>query len=222
MKSFKNTNSSSGAQIEKDHRLEADDARSPPSCKAEAEWEENSAWFRQQKYLHNLTEHALHKNEPLIIKNLMHEREPFLSNEDLTEVPSDNILTEEDEEAQIPDSEGNRMPAGTAATIPDSDLPKIVSTIQSCPQGMNKVLKSLQQKFPNIPKSHLRSKVHEISDFVDNHWQISASLLSQLEDIVACIVVWHFVSFYSADYLSLLSNASMCRLKGCLFMLELV
>ncbi|GAB4835416.1 hypothetical protein Ancab_000324 [Ancistrocladus abbreviatus] len=179
MKSFKNTDSSSGAQIEKDHRSEADDARSPPSCKAEAEWQENSAWFRQQKYLHNLTEHALHKNQPLIIKNLLHEREPFLSNEDLTEVPSDNILTAEDEEAQIPDSEGNRMPAGTAATIPDSDLPKIVSTIQSCPQGMNKVLKSLQQKFPNIPKSHLRSKVHEISDFVDNHWQVKKDILDK-------------------------------------------
>lgn len=48
-----------------------------------------------------------------------------------------------------------------------------VSIIQSCSQGINKVVESLHHQFPAIPKSHLRNKVREISDFVDNHWQVS-------------------------------------------------
>jgi hypothetical protein len=48
-----------------------------------------------------------------------------------------------------------------------------VSAIQSSPQGISKVVESLQQKFPAASKSLLRSKVREISDFVDNRWQVS-------------------------------------------------
>lgn len=52
-----------------------------------------------------------------------------------------------------------------------------VSTIRSCcPHGgggINKVVESLQHKFPAVPKSQLRNKVREVSDFVDNRWQVS-------------------------------------------------
>lgn len=48
-----------------------------------------------------------------------------------------------------------------------------VTTIQSCSQGMNKVLVSLQQKFPSVSKSLLKNKVREVSDYVDNRLQVS-------------------------------------------------
>lgn len=47
-----------------------------------------------------------------------------------------------------------------------------VTTIQNCSQGMNKVLGSLQQKFPSVPKSLLKNKVREVSDYVDNRLQV--------------------------------------------------
>ncbi|GAB4855901.1 hypothetical protein Ancab_024541 [Ancistrocladus abbreviatus] len=234
-----------GVQTDRDRSLDADDGRSSPSCKPEAECVEYTAWIQQQKYLHNLTEHALHRNQPLIISNLKHEKASFFSKEELAvkleqmclqalamhvcpgalpvEVPSDNVLPEE---YQIPSSKGNSVPAGAAATIPDSDLPKIDwqeaycvcsssmsiletynsyesfvkkvggrkgktrkdmpkrgirgSPLFSPALSMNKVLESLQQKLPNIPKSHLRNKVHEISDFVDNRWQVKKEIMDKL------------------------------------------
>lgn len=48
-----------------------------------------------------------------------------------------------------------------------------MTTIQSCSQGMNKVLVSLQQKFPSVSKSLLKNKVREVSDYVDNRLQVS-------------------------------------------------
>lgn len=50
-----------------------------------------------------------------------------------------------------------------------------VSAIQSSPQGISKVVESLQQKFPAASKTLLRSKVREVSDFMDNRWQVSDS-----------------------------------------------
>lgn len=47
-----------------------------------------------------------------------------------------------------------------------------VTTIQSYSQGINKVLGSLQQKFPSASKSLLKNKVREVSDYVDNRWQV--------------------------------------------------
>jgi chromatin assembly factor 1 subunit A len=44
--------------------------------------------------------------------------------------------------------------------------------IRSCRDGINKVVESLQQRLPNVSKSQLKSKVREISDFVDNHWKV--------------------------------------------------
>lgn len=50
-----------------------------------------------------------------------------------------------------------------------------VSVINSSPTGINKVVESLQQKFPSVSKSQLRNTVREISDFnfTNNRWQVS-------------------------------------------------
>ncbi|GAB2211862.1 hypothetical protein Droror1_Dr00025200 [Drosera rotundifolia] len=175
----------------------------PPSCEPEADCTDYSVWIRQQKYLQNLTEHALRKNQPLFIINLMHDKSSFLPTEDLSgtlkleqmclqalairalsgclpiEVPSDNYLPEESEEVIVTDSKeiASTLPI---PAIPDEALPTIASTIQSCPYGMNKVLESLQQKFPDIPKTHLRNKVREIADFVDNRWQVKKEVVDKL------------------------------------------
>jgi chromatin assembly factor 1 subunit A len=50
--------------------------------------------------------------------------------------------------------------------------PMQVQVIRSCRDGINKVVELLQQRFPNVSKSQLKSKVREISDFVDNHWKV--------------------------------------------------
>lgn len=50
-----------------------------------------------------------------------------------------------------------------------------VNAIQSYSQGINKVIDSLQQTFPSISRSQLRNKVRELSEFVDNRWQVSGS-----------------------------------------------
>ncbi|KAK9692233.1 hypothetical protein RND81_09G250300 [Saponaria officinalis] len=175
-----------------------------PSCKAEIESEECSARTKQQKYLHNLTEHALKKNQPLVIINLMHEKTYLLSAEDLSgtlkveqmclralsmlafpsglciELPSNNNLQEDSHKFSTPNNKDSTVASVIAATISDSDLPKIVSAIQSCPQGINRVLEALLQRFPDVPKSHLRTKVREISDFVDNRWKVKKEILDKL------------------------------------------
>uniref|UniRef100_A0A803L429 Chromatin assembly factor 1 subunit FAS1 n=1 Tax=Chenopodium quinoa TaxID=63459 RepID=A0A803L429_CHEQI len=184
--------------------FEAGVTTSPLGCKPETLSEEYSSWMRQQKYLHNLTEHALRKNQPLVIVNMMHDKAHLLSAEDLTgslkveqmclqalsmrvfpggmsiEVPSDNNLREENQDACTSNSKGSTAATMVVTPIPDSDLPKIVSIIQSCPQGINRVLESLQQSFPDIPKTHLRNKVREISEFVDNRWKVKKEILVKL------------------------------------------
>ncbi|XP_074310646.1 chromatin assembly factor 1 subunit FAS1-like isoform X2 [Silene latifolia] len=195
-----------GVEIDKS-QSEAGDAitYSSPSRKPEAESEEWSAWTRQRKYLNNLTEHALKKNQPLVITNLMHEKTDLLLAKDLSdtlkveqmclqalsmrgfpgrlsiEVPTNVNLQEENQETSTSNSKGSEVVAtGIATVIQDSDLPKIVSVIQSCPQGINKVLESLLQRFPDVPKSHLRNKVREIADFVHNRWQVKKEILDKL------------------------------------------
>lgn len=178
------------------NNVAAETTDSSPSGKPEAEIEEYSGWIRQQKYLHKLTEHALKKNQPLIIVNLMHEKLELLSSDDLTgtlkaeqmclraltmrafpgglsiELPCD--LPEENQEASTPGAIRGAVP------VSDSELCEMVSVIQSCGHGMNKVLESLQQRFPAISKSHLRNKVREISDFVDNRWKVKKEILDKL------------------------------------------
>ncbi|TXG65358.1 hypothetical protein EZV62_006633 [Acer yangbiense] len=48
--------------------------------------------------------------------------------------------------------------------------------------GMNRVLESLQQKFPDVSKSQLGNKVREISDysFLKNRWKVKKDILIKL------------------------------------------
>lgn len=55
-----------------------------------------------------------------------------------------------------------------------------VECIQSYPHGMSKLVDLLHCKFPSSTKSHLRTKVREISDFVDNCWQVSCIICELL------------------------------------------
>lgn len=173
-------------------------------CKHELESEEMCVLLRQQKCLHNMTERALRKNQPLIISNLMHENASLSMIEELTDIqkleqmclqalsmrifsggPSIEITIdyyhqEEDLENCTSNNKGCTTSAATPLAILDSDLPEIVSSIQSCSQGINKVVESLQQKFPSAPKSVLRNKVREVSDFMDNRWQVKKDILDKL------------------------------------------
>ncbi|XP_062178342.1 chromatin assembly factor 1 subunit FAS1 [Alnus glutinosa] len=193
-----------GVQVD---RMETDvaveEARSSPNCKQNSKRDEFCSLLRQQKYLNNLTEHALRKNQPLIILNLMHEKAALLMAEDLSGTPkleqmclqalsmrvfpdvppveiSIENIQDEDQEACLSGFKGSSTPISTVNAITESDLPTIVSAIQSSPQGISKVVESLQQKFPAASKSLLRSKVREISDFVDNRWQVKKEILDKL------------------------------------------
>ncbi|TKY65326.1 Chromatin assembly factor 1 subunit FAS1 [Spatholobus suberectus] len=191
-----------GAQVD---RMEIDDeiegADSSPSCKNDIESEEFCALLRQQKYLNNLTEHALRKNQPLIISNLIHGKD--LSDHNISgtlkleqmclqalsmyiipgssyiEISMDK-MQDEDQEVCLSTGKSGASSISGVAVIPDSDLPIIVTTIQNCTQGMNKVLVSLQQKFPSVSKSLLKNKVREVSDYVDNRLQVKKEVLDKL------------------------------------------
>ncbi|XP_048436592.1 chromatin assembly factor 1 subunit FAS1-like isoform X3 [Pyrus x bretschneideri] len=188
-----------GVQVD---RMETDttfeETRSSPRIKQDLESEKFSILLRQQKYLGNLTERALQKNQPLIISNLAHDKVSLLKAEDLNgtlkleqmclqalsmhvfpgrshvEISVDGIQEDNQEVCLL---SGSRCIKSTSAVtaIPESDLPTIVSVIQSCSQSINKVLQTLQHKFPAASKSQLRNKVREISDFVDNRWQVNDS-----------------------------------------------
>ncbi|VVA94680.1 unnamed protein product [Arabis nemorensis] len=179
------------------------DASSPPS-KQDKESPEFRALLHQQKHLQSLTEHALTKTQPLIICNLTHEKVPLLTAKDLEgtqkveqiclralvvrAVPwsspiviSISEMQDEDEEAGKSSCSQSTPPSvSRARSIPDSDLLTVVSTIQSCSQGMNRVVETLQQKFPDVPKTKLRQKVREISDFEDSRWQVKKEVLTKL------------------------------------------
>ncbi|XP_027353109.1 chromatin assembly factor 1 subunit FAS1 isoform X2 [Abrus precatorius] len=193
-----------GAQVD---RMEIDNdiegADSSPSCKDDAESEEFCALLRLQKYLNNLTEHALRKNQPLIISNLIHDKEILLLDHHISGAPkleqmclqalsmyiipgcsdieiSMDQMQDKDQEACLSSGKGGTCPVSDVAIIPDSDLPIIVTTIQNCSQGMNKVLGSLQQIFPSVSKSLLKNKVREVSDYVDNRLQVKKEVLVKL------------------------------------------
>ncbi|KAH1044659.1 hypothetical protein AAZX31_09G227000 [Glycine max] len=192
-----------GAQVD---RMQIDDdiegADSSPSCKNDIEIEEFCALLRQQKYLNNLTEHALRKNQPLIISNLINDKD-LSSDHNISGTPkleqmclqvlsmyvipgiscieiSEDKMQDEDQEVCLSTGKGVASLISGVAVIPDSDLPIIVTTIQSCSQGMNKVLVSLQQKFPSVSKSLLKNKVREVSDYVDNRLQVKKEVLDKL------------------------------------------
>ncbi|XP_017977661.1 PREDICTED: chromatin assembly factor 1 subunit FAS1 isoform X1 [Theobroma cacao] len=176
-----------------------EETKSSPMSEQDGQNEEFYTFLRQQKYLNSLTEHALQKNQPLIILNISHEKTSVLMAEDLTntckleltclqalsmracpdgspvEISVDSIA-DDNQEACLSSSKASTTPVLTVAPILDSDMPLIVSTIQSCSLGINRLVESLQQKFPSIPKSQLKTKVREISEFSDNRWQVHRGL----------------------------------------------
>ncbi|KAK4480205.1 hypothetical protein RD792_013267 [Penstemon davidsonii] len=161
-----------------------------PDSQKQVQSEEFCTLLQQQKHLHDLTEHALKKNKPLIIMNLMHEKTTLLSAEELTvteklermclqtlsicplpgfpnkEISIHNNVVDESLEAS------SNKSSATAATVPDSDLPQIITIIQSCQHSIGKIVESLHNKFPAVSKSQLRNKVREISEFSENRWQV--------------------------------------------------
>ncbi|XP_024039648.1 chromatin assembly factor 1 subunit FAS1 isoform X2 [Citrus clementina] len=189
-----------GVQVDRmEIDLSAEDTKSSPSYKQELESKESCALVRQRKYLSSLTEQALQKNQPLIILNLMHEKVPLLMAEDLSGTsnmeqkclqalsirpfPGDlhveitvDIMDAENEKDCLSNGKGS------TTLISESDLPAIVSVIQSCSTNMNKILEALQQKFPSISRAQLRNKVREISDFnfTENRWQVKREILIEL------------------------------------------
>ncbi|KAI4350185.1 hypothetical protein L6164_010691 [Bauhinia variegata] len=193
-----------GAQLERmETDMDIEVAGSSPVCKDNIESEEFCALLRQQKYLDNLTEHALRKNQPLIIPNLMHDKASLLLDHILSVTPKlqqtclltlsmrvisinshieiyADEMQDEDEEACLSTVKGGMPPRTDMAAIADSDLPVIVNAIQTCSQGINKVLESLQRKFPALSKSILRNKVYEVSDNVDNRLQVKKEVLVKL------------------------------------------
>ncbi|KAK1370877.1 hypothetical protein POM88_036969 [Heracleum sosnowskyi] len=137
---------------------------SSSSCKA-VEGEELSVFFRQLKHLHNLTEHALQKSRPLVISNLRHEKSLLISGKDLTdasqpeqtcllaltmravpgypsvEISVKEVGQEENLEPGPSSNKGNTTSVAAAATISESDLPLIVSVIQSSyAESINEVI----------------------------------------------------------------------------------
>ncbi|KAL3520441.1 hypothetical protein ACH5RR_018590 [Cinchona calisaya] len=192
-----------GVEVDKtDPNDLVEETRSSLGSKEALPSEAVSQLFRKQKYLHNLTEHALRKNQPLIVLNFMHQKASLLSADSVTgsekleqmclqalsicafpDGPSVQVSSddrEEDQGACTSNSKLSSMTLASAPTIVDSDLAQIVSVIQSCSYGINKVVESLHEKFPSIPKSQLRTKVREISDFVDNRWQVKQDILVKL------------------------------------------
>lgn len=189
-----------GIQIESLLDDKDDDASSlPPSHCPEVE--EFRTLLRQQKVLNNLTEQALRKSQPLVISDLTHEKAELLTAGDLkgtskveqlclqvlsmricpggsvADAPVDDssfATAEETNQLNVKSS-----PAAGSAIL-DTDLPEIVGVIRSNRDGINKLVELLHQKFPSVSKIQLNRKVREISDFVDNHWQVKKEVLAYL------------------------------------------
>ncbi|XP_073125630.1 chromatin assembly factor 1 subunit FAS1 isoform X2 [Henckelia pumila] len=189
-----------------DDEMESDEyyeeVRNVPSSEQPVQSEEFVTMLHQQKYLNNLTEHALKKNQPLIILNLMHEKTVLFSDEELSGVeklermclqtlsvrpipglPSVDITNESEavaEDLEKSSSKTSVTTLGTGVALQDADLPQIILIIQSCPHSIGKIVESLHMKFPTATKSQLRNKVREIAEFSDNRWQVKKDILSKL------------------------------------------
>ncbi|KAF5180370.1 Chromatin assembly factor 1 subunit fas1 [Thalictrum thalictroides] len=191
-----------GVQV--DSKKTEGDPGSTPQCKQDSESEEFRALFRQQKHIHNLTEQALQKNQPLIVSNLMYEKTTLLTAKDLNgtlkleqmflqalslqpfpggtpiEISADYNTIDEDQDIEESHCSGGNASGTPVANMLDKDLVKIVFCIQECSNGINNIIESLQQSFPASPKTQLRNKVREIADFVDNRWQVKKEILEKL------------------------------------------
>ncbi|CAL9098355.1 unnamed protein product [Musa textilis] len=191
-----------GVQIETSE-FPDDEAKVSQCCKLEVDNEEFKTLLQQQKILCTFTEKALRKSQPLVISNLSHEKIELLSAEDLNgkakveqvclqalcmrAIPGGAIVdiftnpSTSYEDQQVPLApEESAAQAATAPVVSDKDLPEYVRLIQSCPHGINKLVDVLLQKFPSIPKSQMKNKIREISDFVDNRWQVKKDCLQRL------------------------------------------
>ncbi|XP_038989591.1 chromatin assembly factor 1 subunit FSM-like isoform X2 [Phoenix dactylifera] len=192
-----------GVRVDSPSNVMEDEAKSSSSFKLEIESEEFRASLGHQKYLCTVTEQALRKNQPFVISNLMHEKVELISAVGLVGTPkfeqiclqalcmqpcpggsiidqSINHNSSKDQEICRPQSKSSSTPVVYAAVIPDSNLSEFVECIQSYPHGMSKLVDLLHCKFPSSTKSCLRTKVHEISDFVDNCWQVKKEVLDRL------------------------------------------
>ncbi|KAL1322487.1 hypothetical protein AAHE18_14G199900 [Arachis hypogaea] len=172
-----------GAQVDgMEVDIETEGVDSTPSSKDDNENEEFYALLRHQKYLNSLTEHALRKNQPLIITNLTHnqgllldqslsgtpkQEQTFLQALSMCVIPGGSYIEisiekvqDEDHEACLPNDKGGATSLSDMAPILDSDLPII--------------------KFPSVSKSLLKNKVREVSDYVDNRWQVKKEVLLKL------------------------------------------
>lgn len=192
-----------GVQLEDDELPEDmdEDAKPLQTCKQVILSDEFRALMRQQKCLNNLTEQALRKSQTLVILNLMHEKSQLVMTEGLTgkpkleqaclqalcmracpgatsviDVPVIDSTSKEEKEASWSQKKSTSN-CDFPAAISDSDMLKFIGIIRACSQGINKVVGSLQQNFPTISKSHLKTKVKEISHFVDNHWKVKQEIL---------------------------------------------
>lgn len=128
------------------------ESRSTPGRKDETEAVEFCALLQQQKYLYSLTEHALRKNQPLIILNLKHEKCSAIMAEDLSCISkleksclqalsmqvfpvgpmveiSVSTLQDEEQETSALDSKGCSTPISAVIGVGESDLPTIVSIV---------------------------------------------------------------------------------------------
>lgn len=193
-----------GVQVDKVESHDAEGSKTLSSSAQEGPGEEFAVLLRQQKYLHNLTEQALRKNKPLIILNFMHEKAPLLLADELTgnekveqmclgalaicsfpghssiPISSCNEVVEGDSETCPSGSKTSTPQIASSAALADSDLHQVVSVIQSCSHGINKVVESLQLKFPSIGKSQLKNKVREMAEFIDGRWQVKKDVLVKL------------------------------------------
>ncbi|KAE8790372.1 chromatin assembly factor 1 subunit FSM [Hordeum vulgare] len=191
---------SEGIQVESLLDENADDASSSPTSQC-PEVEEFRILLRQQKVLNTLTEQALRKSQPLVISNLAHEKADLLTAQDLkgsskieqlclqvlsmricpgggvVDVPAIDSSSAASEETNQLNAKSS--PAA-ASSVLDTDLQEIVQVIQSSRDGINKLVELLQQKFPTVKKTQLNHKVREISDFVDNRWQVKKEILDKL------------------------------------------
>ncbi|XP_064942074.1 chromatin assembly factor 1 subunit FSM-like isoform X2 [Musa acuminata AAA Group] len=161
-----------GVQIETSE-FPDDEAKVSECCKLEVDNEEFRTLLQQHKILCTFTERALRKSQPLA---LCMRAIPGGAIVDIFTNPSTSY-----EDQQVPLApEESAAQAATAPVVSDKDLPEYVRLIQSCPHGINKLVDVLLQKFPSIPKSQLRNKIREISDFVDNRWQVKKDVLQRL------------------------------------------
>lgn len=188
-----------GIQIESVLNDKDDDASSLPPSQC-PEIEEFRTLLRQQKVLNNLTEQALRKSQPLVISNLAHEKAELLTAQDLMgtskveqlclQVLSMRIcpggevvdvpVIDSSATAEETNQSNLKTSPSAASSILDTDLPEIVGVIRSSRDGINKLVELLHQKFPTVAKIQLNRKVREISDFVDNRWQVKKEVLDKL------------------------------------------